>query len=48
MSSNAGVHLVLRCVGPGIVLPGIAGFRVFHALLGDGDIVVRALGNLAM
>ena len=46
MSSNAGLHLIARCVGPGIALLGIAGFSILSWMM--AMIAVRALGNLGM
>jgi hypothetical protein len=46
MSSNAGLHLIARCVGPDIALLGIAGFSMLSWV--TAMIAVRALENLGM
>jgi len=46
MSSTEGLHLITRCVGPGVALLGIAGFSMLSWV--TAMIVVRALGNLGM
>jgi hypothetical protein len=46
MSSNTGLHLIARCVGPGIALLGITGLSMLSWV--TAMIVVRALGNLGM
>jgi hypothetical protein len=46
MSSTEGLHLMARCLGPGIALLGIAGFSMLAWV--TAMIAVRALGNLGM
>ena len=46
MSSTEGLHVIARCVGPGIALLGIAGFSMLSWV--TAMIVVRALGNVGM
>ena len=46
MSSTEGLHLIARCVGPGIALLGIAGFSMLSWV--TAMIAIRALGNLGM
>lgn len=46
MGSNAALHLIARCVGPGIALLGIAGFSILSWMM--AMIAVRALGDLGL
>ena len=46
MSSKVGLHLIARCVGPGIALLGIAGFSMLSWV--TAMIAARALENLGM
>ena len=46
MSSNAGLYLIARCVGPGIALLGIAGLSMLSWV--TAMIVVRALADIGM
>jgi hypothetical protein len=46
MSASVGLHLIARCVGPGIALLGIAGFSMLSWV--TAMIAARALENLGM
>jgi hypothetical protein len=46
MSSNAGLHLIARCLEPGIALLGITGFSMLTWATAMS--AVRALENLGM
>jgi hypothetical protein len=46
MSSTEGLHLIARCVGPGVALMGIAGFSPLAWV--TAMIAIRALVNLGM
>jgi len=46
MSSNTGLHLIARCVGPSVALLGITGLSMLAWTM--AMIVARALANLAI